>query len=65
MFRVGFEKRAMIGQGPGQRQVNPITAQDALGASKAAPFSKPISRFASGHHPRLGLKAMSKVRRGA
>ena len=43
--------------------VNPITTQDALGASKALPFSKAISQFGSGNHPRSGIKAMSQVRR--
>lgn len=62
MFRIGFEKTASILKLP-KPHVNPVTAQDALGATKRIGFSKPIARFASGHHPKAGLKGLSEVGR--
>lgn len=59
----GFKKHAASPLKMPTPHVNPITTQDALGASKALPFSKAISQFGSGNHPKGGLKAMSQVRR--
>ena len=63
MFKIGFTKSAIAILKAPKVSVDPVTARDALGASTAKPFSKPIARFASGHHPRMGLKALSGVRR--
>lgn len=63
MFTNGFEKTSSHILKIPKPRTNPITVQDALGASKAKPWSKPLSHFASGHHPKAGLKSMSQVRR--
>ena len=61
MFIQGFTKQASIGTPP-KPKVNPVTAQDALGA-RSDTF-KPIgSGFGKGHHPKAGLKPLSAVRR--
>jgi hypothetical protein len=62
MFKVGFEKSAAGILKLPKPRVDPVTTRDALGASRRI---KPpsIASFASGHHPRMGLKSMSKVRR--
>ena len=42
--------------------IDPISTRDMLGASTKLPFSQPIARFGSGHHPRGGIKPLSGVR---
>lgn len=68
MFASGFSGKAK-GVKPFQMvrtraPIDPVTTQDALGASTKLPGSQPIYRFASGHKPRPGLKALGRVRRG-
>ena len=67
MFVVGLEKIAALKPLKVIRTrspIDPVTRRDVFNLTAKPSFSKPISQFASGHKPRMALKAMSSVRSG-
>lgn len=67
MFLGGLEKVAAIKPMKLTRPrspIDPVSRRDVFNVKPNPAFSQPISRFASGHKPRMALKAMSNVRSG-
>lgn len=64
MFCHGLSKTAMLRPMKmlkSHSRIDPVTSRDALGASKALPFNKPLKQFASGDKPRMGWKPLSQA----